>query len=587
MNTKGLSLGFDTSVGVSDREGSLSGLKNLYINTERESPRLEIIPGYRRLLKLKEAPEGVILREGSEADEIIFILSDGAYSLKLSESKGELTKLPHLSESKEIIKPCHLNCEERLTKPCYLGGEERLSKLCNLGEGERLINIGSRLFISDGEALAEIKADGTTKAVSLDPRISGCTLGTVNRERLLLTANPKSPGLIFFSEGCCGDISFKDGDLFTDGFGMGNIEHLISFGGLIWLFKDVDEGDGRISCYSLGDDGKAHRAYTINSSKILSAPLIYRGELLVLCEEGLLSITPSSSEAGGFISRILKIYRPLPDSKNGKIRLGVWCGYLALAQGEKILLLRQKGNTFDSFLISDVVGYSQDEQVYRYSNEADEGLLTHPKPDSVAEGVIMSKMTDCGKMIYYSKEEDKCYSVYPTRERRGGERLIPSEYIFLSDKMLFITDDGSVYIFNNDKIPCPVGDEKSSIKACSHRSENAPYYSFAGHPIKCEAVGVLKGLHLLGGESDRAEVCANLELYTEGNASITLSLVSGGRVVGKRLCRPLDSKKGSESKGFSLKARLPCKMGAKLRLEGEIFSSFFSLGDLSVQAKKG
>lgn len=558
---------FNTKIGINmGNKDGFSSFSNMYIELLEGREELCCIPGYRKLIKLQELPKVISVYGG---ESLVISLKGGVYLLDIE--KGGAMK-----------------------------------KITELAPGERLISLGSFYLISNGNELYSLSLDGEKKLIASDKAPAGCKSGAVNRHRMVLSQNPDMAGDIFFSAKYSSNghsfekISSKP-DLPEKGSAENAIsseqdcaenaisseegsaenaisseeaytENIISFDGYIWLFKNASNG-GSVLCYS--DNGEnLELAGEITTSEILSSPIIRQGEILIATSEGIMAISLSNVTDKVSISyRFLAVDYPLPLIENQSVTLGIWREYLALAYDENILLLRKRKECYDCFPLKNIVGYLGDERVYRYSEKAEKGYETHKNSHSVAKGVIMSKMVENGRLVYYSDEGDKSYLVYPTEEMQGGKRLLPERFIFTKKRMMFFTKDGSLYIFNNDKKTAEESAEK--------------YYSFAGHRIECEAEGELMDLSSLGGSRERAECKVNMEMQAEKALKTKLSFFSGNKKVKEDVLKftEADSKLG-DSRAFSVKTRLPCQKAARFTVKTGVFGSPFILKALSAEARK-
>ena len=94
--------------------------------------------------------------------------------------------------------------------------------------------------------------------------------------------------------------------------------------------------------------------------------------------------------------------------------------------------------------------YSGAERVYRYSSMAAGDHLVHPSSGDVCHDTVYSTVAEDGQTLYYSKDGDKRYSVYPTDQMVGGVFSPATVLLSISDRLIFGTPSGDVCVFNND-----------------------------------------------------------------------------------------------------------------------------------------
>jgi hypothetical protein len=166
-----------------------------------------------------------------------------------------------------------------------------------------------------------------------------------------------------------------------------------------------------------------------------------------------------------------------------------WRGYLLIGCRERIYLgLRSpEGRGLDWYFINGIGGHKDDRTVFRYAKIADEGYHRHKSPDERAVGTVISLKGEDGRLIYYSKEGQKKYSVYPTDERWGGILLPALELASDKELLLFSTENG-IYIFNNDmrgvapeEIRSSEGFDEVEYKRLYGNIIHPSFYSFDHH----------------------------------------------------------------------------------------------------------
>ena len=430
---------------------NISYHENTYINGEREGGLIESIPGFRKICKTNEKIYSISFVGSSEEGGYLLIHSGNRlYRLAIAERDNDPTLLP-IAEL-----------------------EDRESYA---------FSFGSVCFFADGVRLTMVDCKGNAERVSEQSDISECRCAAIYDGRLFLSGNPNRVGRVYYSSPLKNSrLSFSDENSFVEGAGIANIKSLVSLNGCLWLFKECCDGDGEIICRkaTVGEGYPIVRV--IDGLLPIISATSQGGEIILLTHNRLISL--SDTEGGEE-----KTAMSLPFmSEQVKAEIGRWMGYIVLFLGERIYLIKKRDDgEYDRFVLSGIGGYKNDRRVYRYSEKADSGCLTHKRSHQIAEGEIYSRGTESG-MIYYSAEEGKCYSVYPTAMMSGGE-FMPARRLYANGRLMwFSTDDGEIYLFNNDK----EGENPDNI-AFSHCEEygfepicrdsriHPLFYSFALH----------------------------------------------------------------------------------------------------------
>lgn len=484
-----------------NQPGGFAYIKNMYIDYEGGGDAMESIPGFRR-----------ILRPGSEVHSL-FTLGEGEERRLIAHAGDKLLRIP-------------------------MDDGERPEVICDLADRDSLvIPFGSTAFLSDGERLVKIKADGGVNEISRDTNVVGCRCGAVYNGRLLLSGNENLPGRVICSSITDGEMLFAPAEEFDSRVGGANIKSLIAHNGYLWVFKAADDGGGSIICRT--EEENRHNVCAIFSNTIaLSSPISMGDELLFITSEGLMAVkNPTPSAGAEILCRSEPIAKRLLREELKSARLGSWLGYAVICLGSRIYLAdpRAEGREFGWYLLSEIGGYKEDKRVYRYLPYGEDGCEAHRNADGIASGEIYSKGLEGGRMIYFSLEGEKCYSVYPTEEMAGGELMPPTKLLCEGKIMCFATSDGSIYLFNNDKRGMPpkrisslegFDPEKYEYKGHLHPD----YYSFAGHAPSYEVTTCEDDFGLPSCEKASVGNSLTLELKPLADSSINLRITVDGRL---------------------------------------------------------
>lgn len=425
--------------------------ENTYIDREVFGKEIESIPGFRKICKAKERIHSLSFVGRSE---------EGGYLLIHSGSRLYRLSIADRDKSPTLIPIASLSDSESYA-----------------------FSFGSLCFITDGARLTMVDSGGNAQQVSEQSDIAECRCATVYDGRLFLSGNPNRVGRVYYSTPLKdGTPSFSDENSFVEGAGRVNIKSILSLGGKLWLFKEWSDGDGEIICRRKAEGECYPTVRVIDGLLPISAAASQGGEIVLLTQGRLIFLSDTD---GGEEKTAL----PLPFmGEQAKAELGRWMGYTVVSlDGSFYLFARGEGGGYEQFTLSGIGGYKNDRRVYRYSEVADSGCLAHPKSHQIAEGEIYSRGSESG-IVYYSSEKGKHYSVYPTAMMSGGE-FMPARRLYANGRLMwFSTDDGGVYLFNNDKrgespegIPFSDCKEYGFEPICGDGSIHPLFYSFALH----------------------------------------------------------------------------------------------------------
>ena len=434
--------------------GGFAYLENMYIDYDGGGDAVESIVGFRKIRAMKAGIHS-LCQIGRENCRVLIIHS------------GDRLYLGRVNERDKGLP---------------------LKEIGRLRDGESTVLAATdRAVLTDGERLISVTDEGKVTLLSEDKKIAGCRCGTIYGERLFLSGNPDFRGEVFYSS----PISQDDISFFR-GFSEGDTEviSLISLDGRLWVFKK-DMGGSSAVCHTEEKEGDSLSfpvTMLIDPLDICSNVGMFGREIIFMSSGGLMAIDFSTGKEARLICRSAKINRLLLREELSNAKFAVWMGYLVISFGERVYLADPRDiGGYGWYLLNGIGGYRDEKRLFRYSDKAEEGLLLHPKANAMAEGEIFSIGREAGEMIYYSKEADECYSVYPTAELYGGE--FGPHFNLISDGKLmwFVTEAGGLYLFNNDKRGCYPSDvqfadlDGENMYRPSDTAIHPLYYSFAGH----------------------------------------------------------------------------------------------------------
>lgn len=434
--------------------------QNMYVDRESGGDAVESIPGFREFHKFNDAIHSLGVQMVENHRFLLVHSGEGLYRLDLENADESLepTKIADLQ-----------NCESHL------------------------FTFGSLALITDGSRLLSIDKEGEATTISEEDYLTGCSLCALYDGRIFMSGNPDYPERIFFSSKPCEDTPcFYQTNLLRVNKSGASVISLLSYGGMLWVFKSYDDGDGSVILYKTNDEGYC-LCRTYSDFKPTGQLCSADGKIIFLTEEGLFAIENPLCDERAFVKRLSRDIEPellREDLRNASLTF--WRGYIAIGCGENIYLCdTESEDGYDWYLITGVGGYENDRRVYRYSAYAEEGYFLHPRTNQVTESEALSIITEDKRRIYYTIEDKKKYAVYPTEQFDGGDFLPARRLISDGRLLLFYSDDGRIFIFNTDKrgiIPQSIMDstdfDEKEYKRLYGDRIHPMFYSFDRHAPK-------------------------------------------------------------------------------------------------------
>jgi hypothetical protein len=255
-----------------------------------------------------------------------------------------------------------------------------------------------RLYLTDGKSLLSIGKEA--RILSEDARACGCRSIAFLKEKIFLSDNPNCPGVCFYSDLTDGEELAEFHEIKTN-----YPSSLLSCGEGIFLLPKESEGS---LCRLTLQNGEIKTETTALGISAVEDGILLDGRLILICQNKILSLDLSSENAcrAKIISEKISdlIYR-----KRLKI-CGVFAGYLALWQGDEILLFNLSESLLGEeewYLIRGVGGHADDQPIYKYSSVGEGDFHLFKTPDAVCEGEVMSLITEGGEQVFYCTEGDK------------------------------------------------------------------------------------------------------------------------------------------------------------------------------------
>ena len=389
--------------------------------------------------------------------------------------------------------------------------------------------------------------------------ILGCTLAESFDGRIFLSGNPDLPNTVFYSQrdkgGKNNPLYFGILNYFNDGVGTHAVSALLASGDSILVFKDGEDKSGTIYYHRGLETGidilpKVYPVSHIhNGISAVGEAISFFDEPIFLSRLGVVAARENGYTGKREIEiRSHNVNPKLLCESLSDTRLGVWLGYLVVASGEHIYLgdPRQRfhhasgSNEYEWYFLSGIGSYQKESRIYRYSETASDDLLVSDTPDEIARGQIGSYGAGpIEKLTYYSEENGKRYAVYLTDEYTGGE-ICPLCALYSNGELLiFGTENGEIFIFNNDKrgVPPPrisqrVGFSLSDYEKSFKRKIHPDYYSFGGRAARYVIKTVMDnvGIPHLTKSTVKNSLVAKMKLFAKSDVGFEIKTDKGDYV---------------------------------------------------------
>ncbi len=337
--------------------------------------------------------------------------------------------------------------------------------------------------------------------------ILGCTVAELFDGRIFLSGNPALPNTVFFSSrdknGGEGPCYFGEFNYMNDGVGAYPVRTMLAVRDSLAVFKAGDDGTGSIFYHERGStsDPLMPRVYPVSSIHsgicALGDSLTFLDDPVFLSPIGLAAMEKRQLNYDrSVVSRSENVNFCLLKEDMSEARLVSWMGYLAVCCGENIYLadpratfLGATGNVqYEWFVLKGIGAYTGLTAKYRYDSASPikNVFANEEMADRICEKTVYSVYSD-GTPIYYTKEGGTYYAVSKEYDMKYTG-FMPAR-VFCSDgtRLLFGTDNGDVYIFNNDLIGVAPPDlaerrgfDPEEYAAYMSRRLHPRYYSFGG-----------------------------------------------------------------------------------------------------------
>lgn len=311
---------------------------------------------------------------------------------------------------------------------------------------------------SDG--VGEISGNGLVK---------GCTLAALYDGRVFLSGSKALPSAVFYSarmrDGSTSPLYFGQQNYFNDGSKSIAVTALLTVGDGLYVFKGENDPMGSIFLHKGEDTGinTLPRIYPVREAYsgdfclggVITAP----DAPLFLSPRGLSAIEKQAANLERSIGvRSSNITSRLLGEDLCSAQLFNFMGYIAVCCKSRIYLAdtratftgRNKNTEYEWFIIDGVGAYLEKKRIHRYADYAFDSRLSIKfgyTNEIVTEKV--STYLRLGKRYFYTAEDGKKYSVYPTDEYTYSSFAQAEQYRAV-DSRLFFSASNIIYVFNND-----------------------------------------------------------------------------------------------------------------------------------------
>ena len=331
--------------------------------------------------------------------------------------------------------------------------------------------------------------------ISPEEAIYGCKAATVLDGRVFLTANPRLPGIVFYStENADGENSphyFGSYDFFDTG-GSYPVSALLALSDSLIVTKSGEAGEGSILSYERGKTQSAPRstryvkteAYRVTGG--ISHAAVYSGTPLFLAGRKLYKLSGSPKTLNPISEDLGFNYTSSEDIFSLE-----WQGYLFLSIGNRYFLLDNRGEQrLRTYPLSGIGSYKNSTRVYVFADTAPLGYAVSDKLGEAPYESVISELTESGETVYYVLLGGVKVAVLPTEELSGGSFYPANSAVAIGSLLYFGTDSGEVCLFNNDKrgvapdrIKNSQGFDISEYERTMANKIHPDFYDFMGHRI--------------------------------------------------------------------------------------------------------
>ena len=278
--------------------------------------------------------------------------------------------------------------------------------------------------------------------------------------KLFMSGNPELPGTVFYSaktkSGAEEPLYFGSLNFFTDG--GDRVRGLCTLSGELAVLSS-----DKIYCHK-PESGALDKCYPVTTVTggvtVLGEPICFGTDTVFLGNDGIHSLSKANAAGERRIEcRSHNIAPSIALEDKSDINLCVWRGYLVVCSHGKMYLADSRAvfehssgcKSYEWYYLNGIGRRSGAIRVYRYSSEQLPGYAVWHFPDTVTDKTVLSEITEAQGTVYYVEDNGIKYRVYPTEEKTGGV-FHPATVAAATGEVLFFgSDDGGLFVFNNDK----------------------------------------------------------------------------------------------------------------------------------------
>ncbi len=335
--------------------------------------------------------------------------------------------------------------------------------------------------------------------------IAGSTIACEFDGRIFLSGNELARGYVFYTSPAKNEdeLYFPTYNYFKE-TNKGEVVALLPSMSALLVFTSGDKDGGAIYYHTPTDTqlDMISRIYPVSyvhtGINALGPCISFYDDPVFLTRGGLYGIDKQKIALERAISsRSHNINTELLCENTKNAMMAVWCGYLMIFSGTRVFLADSRATflhptgayEYEWYMLSGIGSYTAErKRVYKYSDMAFDDVRANPRVGEIAEGVVYSATNSDGRLYYYTEENGEKYSVYDTGVVLSDTIAPPTALLSLGeDNLIFGTECGDIYTFNNDKRGVPPneimnepGFDMNEYRAHYNRLIHPLFYSFDG-----------------------------------------------------------------------------------------------------------
>lgn len=291
--------------------------------------------------------------------------------------------------------------------------------------------------------------------------------------RIFLSGFPLARGFVFYNSIATSEdeLYFPLYNYFKEG-NSATVTSILPARNALLVFTNSDKDGGAIYYHEGRDSGVdiVSRIYPVSyihtGVAALGASISFYDDPVFLTRGGLFGIEMSKiSLDRSLVCRSHNINSNLLSEELSSAMMTVWCGYLMIFTGTRVYLADSRarfhhptgGYEYEWYMLSGIGTYTgMKRKVYRYSDTEGSETKVHKDKGKITDKVVITTIDKDGEIYYYTEEGGVRYGVYPTGMVVCDTLVPPTALVSLDEsKLIFGTESGDIYTFNNDKRGVP------------------------------------------------------------------------------------------------------------------------------------